>query len=218
MYSTGIADLRTLLSDGPSDRHNYQKRCFGQVNGANVNFKTFEARRVTNFTIAGTGGVFINSLIVPATGLLSDNPETGEFVLISAYAPADGGVVEASYYNQWFTDIELDTFLQISSRWLQGTSIYLNTADQFVDALQKYAAAEAYLKMAQRWRTYMSQGYKVEDAPKDSPTYNTKDFLAMSETMRSEALASRTEFMQTRQGRALQPLFGRIAGRVRNPV
>jgi hypothetical protein len=70
--------------------------------------------------------------------------------------------------------------------------------------------------MAQRWRTYMSQEYKVEDAPKDSPTYNTNDFKNMAKDFRAEALASRTEYFSTRQGRALAPLFGSVGGRIRN--
>lgn len=217
-YQTAIADLRMLLSDGADDRYVYQARCFGRVDGVNVAFKTFYRRRSTNFTTGASGGVYVDSVLLPASGVISDNQETGEFVV--AVPPTNAGsasqIVEASYFYQWFNDDELDTFLQISSRWLVGTNDYTTTQNALIDALLKYASAEAYLKMAQRWRTYMSQEYKVEDAPKDSPTYNTNDFLKLSTTFREEALASRTEFMQTRQGRALQPLSGRITGRVRN--
>lgn len=189
------------------------------MNGSNIAFKTFEARRVTNFTTAasgpGNGGVFVSGVQIPASGVSADNPETGEFALVTA--PVDNGtLVEASYYTQWFDDSELDTFLQVSSRWLQGSATYPQTPDALVDALLKFAASEGYLKMAQRWRTYMSQVYKTEDAPKDSPGYNTNDFLKLSTEMRKQALDSRTEFFKTRQGRSLQPLSGRITGSVRN--
>lgn len=213
-YQTGITDLQVMLSDQSDDRYVYQSRCFGLVNGVNTAFKTFYRRRSTDLTMGASGGVYVDSVLLPASGVTSDNVETGEFIL--AAAPVDGQSVDASYYYQWFDVNELDTFLQIASRWLQGYNDYTNTQDALVDALIKYSAAEAYAKMAQRWRTYMSQEYKVEDAPKDSPTYNTNEFLQLSKYFRAEALASRTEFFQTRQGRALQPLFANISGRIRN--
>lgn len=215
-YQTGVTDLRTLLSDQGDDRYTYRHRCFGKVDSANLSFKTFFRRRVTDFTQALTGGegVYVADVQVPATGVSSDNTSTGEFVLV--VPPADGQVVEATYFYQWFNDAELDVFLQVASRWLTGTNDYTTTLPALIDGLLKYAAAEAYMKMAQRWRTYMSQEYKVQDAPKDSPTYNTNDFKLLSESFRQQALDSRTEYMQTRQGRALQPLFGSIAGRIRN--
>lgn len=218
-YQTAIADLRTLLSDEGDDRYVYRHHCFGQVDGANLQFKTFFRRRVTNFTVASTGGpgLYIGQQQVLSTSLDWDNTETGDFAFAStAFTPIDGQSVEASYYYQWFDDVELDTFLQQSGRWLQSNNDYTQVAPQLIDALIKYAAAQAYAKMAQRWRSYMSQEYRVEDAPKDSPTYNTNDFLQLSKYFRAEALASRTEFMETRQGRALQPLFGTVRGRVRS--
>ena len=215
-YQTGINDLQVLLSDQANDKYNFLQRCFGQVDGSNAQFKTFFRRRSTNFTSA-TGnqvGVYVSNALIPASGVALDDVESGVFVLSTP--PADGNIVEASYYNQWFDQSELDTFLQVGSRWLSGFNDYTLTAQGLIDALLKYSAAEAYLKLAQRWRTYMSQEFKVEDAPKDSPTYNTDTFVKMATLFREEALASRTEFYQTRQGRALQPLFGSIRGRVRN--
>lgn len=216
-YQTGISDLQTLLSDGPTDRYNFLHRCFGQVDGVNTVFKTFWRRRVTNFTSAtgSVAGVFLNGVLLAASGVSSDDVESGVFVLATAPTP-DKAPIEASYYNYWFDQGELDTFLQVAARWINSNNDYTQTDPGLVDALLKYAAAEAFLKMAQRWRTYMSQEYKVEDAPKDSPNYSTDSFLKMSQEYREEALKTRTEFFQTRQGRALQPLFGSIGGRIRS--
>jgi hypothetical protein len=218
-YQTAINDLRTLLSDEGDDRYTYRHHCFGQVDGVNLQFKTFFRRRVTDFTMASTGGagVYVEGQQVLAANIGWDNQESGEFAFASTgVTPTEGQTVEASYYYQWFDDTELDTFLQIAGRWLQSNNDYTQVSPQLVDALIKYAASQAYAKLAQRWRAYMSQEYRVEDAPKDSPTYNTNDFLQLSKYFRAEALASRTEFMETRQGRALQPLFGSISGRVRS--
>ena len=210
-YVTAITDLRNALSDGPEDRYNYRKRCFGDPNGINVAFKTFDGRRLTDFTVSG--GVFVDGIDATSGGVATNNLITGEFTLVTP--PTAGQIVEGSYYSEWFLDSELDTFLQIASRWCTGTNDYTTTSDPLIDALIKYACAEAYLKMAMRWRTYLSEGYKVEDSPKDSPTYNTDSFLKMSQEFRQEALTSRTEFFNTRQGRAMQPLSVNIFGGIR---
>ena len=219
-YLTAIPDLRLLLSDQGDDRYNYRHDCFGKIDGINAQFKTFFRRRVTNFTVASTGGegIYVDGTQVLSTSIAWDNQETGEFAFSSSggVIPQDGSAVEASYYYQWFDDSEMDTFLQQSSRWLQGFNDYTLTPPPLIDALIKYAASQGYAKMAQKWRTYMSQEYRVEDAPKDSPVYNTNDFLQLSKYFRAEALASRTEYMETRQGRALQPISGSIRGRVRS--
>jgi len=227
-YQTAISDLRVLLSDQADDRYIYRHRCFGRVDGSNVQFKTFFRRRVTNFTVATTGGegIYIGDVQVLSANIAADDVETGEFffaagtgtnpALTGGFIPQEGQDVEASYYYQWFDDNELDTFLQQASRWATSTNDYTTTPSPLIDALLKFAAAQAYQKLAQRWRQYMSQDFRVEDAPKDSPTYNTNDFLQLAKYFRAEALASRTEFYETRQGRALQPLSGVIRGRVRS--
>jgi hypothetical protein len=47
--SAAILSLQTLLNDGPTDKLGYLKPPVGDINGTNVQFKTFEFRRVTNF-------------------------------------------------------------------------------------------------------------------------------------------------------------------------
>jgi len=209
-WDTGVSDLRTLLSDGPEDRYNYRKRCFGEINGLNTRFKTFEFRRVTDFTL--DQGVFIDGEAVSASDVTSDDVKTGEFVLVNP--PEDGSVVEASYYSQWFLDSELDQFLQVAGLWLNSSNDYAQTAGGLIPAALKYAASEAYLKQAQRWRSFLSQGFKVEDAPNKDGTGPVDSFIKMAETFREEAVKSRDEYF-TRQGRNLQPLFGTVVGRVR---
>jgi hypothetical protein len=219
-YVTAISDLQTLLSDGPTDRYNWRKQCFGEMNGVNNAFKTLEFRRVNDFTQPPTGavGVYLNAVLLPYTAITADSTAEGVFYLAATAAAACTGAtyLEADYYTQWFTASELDTFLQQASMWCTGTNDYTTTAPPLIDALQKYAASEAYMKMAIRWRTYTSQGFKAEDSPKDSPTYSTDSFVKMAEGYRGLALTSRTEYFKTRQGRAMQPLFGFVRGNVRN--
>ena len=212
-WTTAIVDLRTLLSDQGDDRYHYRKRCFGLVNGTNRQFKTFEFRRVTDFTTATLPlGVYKNGILLAVNKISSDYPGTGDFVL--ATAPIDGDEIEASYYTQWFLDAELDTFLKDAALWLLSTNDYTLISGGLISAAKKYAAAEAYLKMAQRWRTYASEAFKVEDAPKGEADAKTDSFTAMSKTFREEALKARDEYY-TRQGRPLQPLYGTVLGNVR---
>lgn len=214
-WSTAVTDLRTLLSDGPTDRYNSRKRCFGEINGTNNLFRTFEFRRITDFTQAVLPlGVYINGSAVPATGISADYPNTGEFVLSTGHIPIDGDIVEASYYNQWFLDSELTDFLNTASNWLQSSIDYTVLPNGLWPAALKYAASEAYLKMAIRWRTFLSEMYKVEDEPKKPGTGPSEEYTRMAEIFREEALKSRDDYY-TRQGRNLQPLFGSVLGNVR---
>lgn len=216
-WTTSVDDLRTALSDGPEDRYNSRKRCFGEVNGTNTTFRTFEFRRITDFTSATAPlGIYVNGTRLPAADITTDYPNTGEFVIgASGAIPVDGDVVEASYYNQWFLDAELANFLTVATNWLNSTSDVVQVAPGLQPAVLKYAQAEAYLKMAQKWRTWLSEMYKVEDEPKKPGLGPVDSFIKMAETFRKEALDARKEFY-SRQDRNLQPLFGSVLGSVRN--
>ncbi|MBX4188341.1 MAG: hypothetical protein KW793_04390 [Candidatus Doudnabacteria bacterium] len=215
-WNTSILDLRTALSDGDEDRYNSRKRCFGEVNGTNNTFRTFEFRRITDFTAASAPiGVYINGTLLPAASISTDYIKTGEFVIgATGDIPVDGDIVEASYYNQWFLDAELASFLTVATNWLNSTTDVVQVPPGLQPAVLKYAQAEAYLKMAQRWRTWLSEMYKVEDEPKTPGGGPVESFIKMAESFRAEALAARKEFY-SRQDRNLQPLFGSVLGNVR---
>jgi hypothetical protein len=210
--------LRQAISDGPEDKYCDQKKCFGKTNGSNLQFKTFEFRRVTNFTTATWPlGVFINGVLQPASIVNEDDVDSGNFLLQSIDAPADGTVVEASYYYQWFTDSELDQFLQNASNWLQFGSTYANVPDGLNMALLNFASKEAYLKAAMKYSVRQAATYKLEDAPSEDILKSiqafqqmAKDFAATAETMRND--------YYTRSGAALAPNFGFATGNVRDPV
>jgi hypothetical protein len=215
MWSTGISDLRTQLSDGAQDRYNSRKRCFGEVNGVNSTFRTFEFRRITDFTTASTPeGVYIDGIRIDASQITTDYVNTGEFILSEDVVPVNGSIVEASYYNQWFLDTELQSFLVVAMNWLNGGSDYTTTPSGLIPVVLKYACAEAYLKMAQRWRTWLSEMYRVEDEPKKPGTGPVESFIEMAKAFREEAETGRKEFYK-RQDRNLQPLFGQVIGNVR---
>lgn len=211
MWLTGKQDLRIALSEGPTDRYHFRKRVFGELNGANTLYKTFEFRRITDFTL--TPGVFLNGALLPTSNISADSVLTGEFIL--DFLTVDGDILEASYYTQWFLDAELDGFLVDASRWCLSNDDFTQTPSGLISAVKSYAMSRAYLKMSQKWRDYMSTTYKVEDAPKDGGSGPVADFIKMATTFRTEAEAQRKEFY-TRQDQSLQPLFGTVRGHVRS--
>ena len=210
-WTTSTADLRNLLSDGATDRYRYRKKCFGDCNGTNTKFKTFEFRRITSF-VSPTAplGVFKNGASVTVA---TDYPETGEFVLSAA--PVDGDAIEASYYIQWFTDAELATFLRVGTEWLGLNTDPTAVPSGLQPAVIRFAAGEAYMKMAMRWKELLSAGFRLEDMP-DPKSDGSKTYMDMATAMKDEARKFRDDYM-TRQGQSLQPLFGILPGRVGSP-
>lgn len=212
-WSTAIADLRTNISDGPTDRYRYRTQVFGQINGTNAVFKTFELRRATDFTV--TQGIYKNGNLLALVAVSADNLNTGEFTLVGGSIPVDGDILEASFYLQWFLDSELNLFLTNASRWLGLGATYSNMGDGLIPACLKYAESEAYLKLAQRWRDYLSQGYRVEDSPQKDGTSPVDSYIKMSQVYRKQAQDDRDQFYK-RQGQPLAPLFGSVLGNIQS--
>ena len=206
-WGTSNPELRSLLNDGPTDKPRFRKTCLGILNGVNTSFKTFEPRRITDLTTAtGSFGVFVNSAPVTVT---ADEMEFGQFTL--AAAPDNTDTLEASYYVQWFTDSELDSFLLTGAQWL-GQITVVNVQEGLRPAALKYACAEAYQKLAVRWSQLESVQYKMADSdPKNSPI---NEYKSLADMFRKDATKSRDEFYE-RQGRSLQPLYGSVIGRFR---
>ena len=88
MWLTPRQDLRINLSDGPTDRYRFRQRVFGEVNGSNIRFKTFDIRRITDFTV--TPGIFLNGVLQDISYVASDSVFTGEFLVTTA--PVDGDI------------------------------------------------------------------------------------------------------------------------------
>src|SRR5882672_8150189 len=114
-WTTAIAEVRTIISDGDTDKLAYNKKVIGQVNGVNTRFKTFETRRISTLvTPTDPCGVFDDSgVAIPVT---SEDLESGQFTVTTA--PTDGQGITATYYFKWFNDTELTTFLNDAAQWI----------------------------------------------------------------------------------------------------
>lgn len=212
-WPNALSEIRELVSDGATDKLRFRKRVIGVLNGTNTNFKTFEFRRVTDFTTASLPlGVFISDASTPAT-VTFDDPISGAFTLSAP--PSTSDFVEASYYIQYFTDTELNDFLIHSSRWLINTDDFTQVAPGLQPSALKYAASEAYQKLAQRFMDHASEVYRTEDAPDEKKVSMVEKFQTQAEYFKKAATEARDEYY-TRQGQALQPLFASSAGSVRD--
>jgi hypothetical protein len=213
-WSSALTDLRTKLSDGPTDRIRAFKRVFGQIDGSNKVFKTYEFRRVTDFTSAtGALGVYLNGTRLLNAAIASDDLSTGFFTLVTA--PSAGDILEATYYNQYFLDAELTTFLTFATQWLGLGDDYNAIPSGLRPCALYYALGEGYAKLAVRFSESMSETYRLEDMPDVTRQALIEEYKKNGEAAKAQALQARNEFY-SRQGQHLQPLFGSNLGHVRD--
>ena len=208
-----ITDLRILINDRDTDHEAWRKKCVGDVNGTNVDFKTWEKQRVTDFTAPlGANGVFVDGLLVAVS---SDLPVLGQFSV--AVAPSAGSTVEATYYHQWFLDTDLDKFLKSSSHWLGFSGAPTDVPEGLQPAALHYAAQEAFTNMGQATMTNTSDVYLMEEGPKEKKVTVAQNFLSYAKLMREKANELRDNFYEG-QGQASSPMFVSINGRVPKQV
>lgn len=208
-WDTAVIELRSLLNDTPDDRYCYRKKVFGDINGENVSFKTFEFRRVTNFFDATSSaaplGIYLGGVRLDPSVIASDDVLTGEFRLVTA--PQDTGLkLEATYYYQWFTDDELSGFLTGASRWLQQGDDFTVISGGLTQAALYYAAKDALRKMAMRWATRASNTFLLEDAPKKESMEIAATYSTMGAAFEKSGDKYRNDYY-TKSGQSLEASF-----------
>jgi hypothetical protein len=209
-WTTAENDLRNLLSDNATDKYRYRKKVFGEINGVNTYFKTFEFRRLTDFTTSAFPlGVYIDGVFQVPGAVASDSLTTGDFVLLAA--PTGRVKIEASYYVQWFLTTEIQNFLKLASNWLGAGDLYSAIAEGLRPAALKYSAAEAYQKLSLRWAEHLSEVFLLNDAPVDKEMAPVDKYRQMSLDLRKEAEAA-AKFVYSRSAQNYQPLYGIIQG------
>lgn len=207
-------ELRTLLSDGDTDKLAHRKKVFGKQDGVNLTFKTLEFRRVGSLVSLGTPqGVFIDNQ--PALVLADDLP-TGEFILDRSNIPLVNQDLRATYFYQWFTDSELDNMLLNATRFIMSAEDLTVIPMGLRQATLQYAAFDAYQKLASRWAQRLSDVYRVEDSLDNDKAQNNP-FLALSKDCRACAMSLRDDFYK-KQGQQFDPAFATISGNVREVV
>lgn len=217
-WTTSLSDLRSLLSDNSDDRYAYRKKLFGQQNGTNKTFKTFEFRRVTNFmdaiSSAAPLGVYIDGVRISPTNISTDDVHTGEFTFGAGQtAPTVNQQVRATYYSQQFLDAELTTFITRSVQSLQAGNTPDNVPPGLRDAVLCYAASEGMKKLAMRWTQRASDAFLLEDAPKKEALGVAETYAKMADDYYKDAIRKRDDYYK-RAGQDLAPNYANNWGQV----
>lgn len=218
--AVAITALRTLIKDNPTDKLCSNKAVIAPaIDGVNRVFKTFEYRRVTNFTTASAFplGVYKNGAPLAPTAITQDDTDSGNFQVAVSVVPNNRDTIRATYYYQWFTDPELQSFLENASTWLGLGTTYINLPDGLNSSALRFAAQESYLAAAMKYSTRASEVYKLEDAPSEDILKAMTAFQDMADHFMETAKALRDDYY-TRQGQSLAPLFGFALGGVVDPT
>ena len=206
-WTTAVTELRELLNDQNDDRYCYRKKVFGNIDAVNKSFKSFEFRRITDFTVAtGPEGVYVNGVLQAPSAFSADDIATGEFTFVTAPPKQDGNgngsIITATYYYQWFLDTELSSFLTSASRWLQQGDDFTNIPNGLNQAALYYAAKMAMEKMALRWSTRANNTFLLEDAPKQQSMDVAKTYNEQGASFEKSALDYRNDYY-TKSGQSL---------------
>lgn len=217
-WTTALPDLRKLLFDDVDGKYFYRKKCFGQLNGSNQSFKTFDPRRLTDFTDADLSaaplGIYVGGVRVDSDAVVSDDVITGEFIL--EVPPTNLQGVEATYYVQQFTDEELISFLTNTSKsFLQMGEDYTLIPLQLQMSALQYTVSQCLLMLSMRWTLRASDAFLVEDSPKKEAQGVAKTFADLAQVFSRTATASRNDSYATSAGQSLSPNFVSNFGQVR---
>jgi hypothetical protein len=210
---TARSELRILISDNINDKQAYRKEVFGDIDAANTVYKTLEDRRVTDFTTAvAPQGVYLDNTIVAPSDVIKDDVVTGEFVLRTA--PAQPKKVRATYYSQWFLDVEIDQFIVSASQWCLSQDAITGIPDGLIPAVLHFAAGEAYLKLSLKWARRLSEEFRTEDAEDKERFGIVQAYQASAKAEKATAQNFRQNYYQ-RNDQARAPLYTSTAGNVR---
>lgn len=214
-----IGDLRTLLSDGPTDKLRANQKIFGTQNGTNLLFKTFEFRRVTNFADPDTLpplGYYLNDVLQTSAVVASDDPITG-YTTFTGLTIGPDDLLNATFYVQWFTDAELTTFLVLASNWIGQDDQYGNTPSGLKTALLQYAMGQAYQKLALKYAESLQSTYRLEDKPDPEFLKLVSAYQDAADNYLGMAKDTRDDFY-SRKGQSLSPYSRNVIGNIRQPT
>ncbi len=177
--SSAIANLRSLLGDGPSDKFEFKADVFPTPDGVTKKFFVGQTRVVPDTLSVYVDG---NAAVSGApSGVVDIDFEKGTFDL--GTAPSGSVQVQASFNYQWFTDEELASFLLASANLLNFESIdadglpigvrgaaldfaayyaYMRKAAEFADSLKAEAAGYTadQSKSGPNWRDLAKLAYE----------------------------------------------------------
>lgn len=141
--SSAITSVRSLISDGASDKFQFKTPAYPTPNLVSTRFFVGETH-----VVPGSLEVYHNETKIAVSGLSDVDYCKGSFT----YAPlgmAPSGQLLVSFYHQWFSDEDIVEFLNEASNMLQFTSY----ADETIvialrPTLMQFALYNAYMRKA----------------------------------------------------------------------
>lgn len=162
VLADAVASLRRRLSDGVTDKFVHQMDVDPTPNGLHRVFAVPHSLLVPD-----TLTVFLEG--EPLESLIDLDEVAGTFEI---EPPDEGQKLFASYYYQWFTDAELEEFLQQAAQLLNFTGVVDDSLPVGLrTAVQSFAAYYAYMKKAANSAPAMvasSSGF-TSDTSKEHP-------------------------------------------------
>lgn len=226
-WDTAVADVRKIISDGPTDKLAYRKKVIGQQDGTNQVFKTFEARRISHFSpwtdplsivqpaSPAPAGVYLDNVRQTISTTDGDNSESGEFTL-EGTAPTDGQTLVATYYYQWFNDDELQEFLTDAAEWIGIGTDWLPMPEGLRPAAKEFAAHKAYQKLVSKMAVNLAETYQLYDAPDGKRFDPVAAYMKISKDKYDLAVKLRDDVYDGRKGQAKAPRSAVVVGHVRD--
>lgn len=161
--TSAVATLRSLLGDGDTDKYEFKADVVPTPDGLVTKFFCGRTRLVTSPLVYVNGAEE-----APPTG--SIDLATGTFEL----GAAPTGSVQTSFYYRWFTDTELQTFLNEAALLLR----YTGTTDPALPEgvrpiVAEFAAYYAYRRKAGEWAESVvaSAGGYTADQSRPAPNW-----------------------------------------------
>lgn len=171
-----LKTLRTILGDGDSDHYEFKADVTPTADGLHTSFFGGRTRMRAESVI-----VYVNGTMIAPDEI--DEPH-GRIIIESA----PSGVVQVSYHWQWFTDLELTTFLRDALNMLGFSDIADSNLDfPLRSVMMDLASALAYTRKAAEYAESLQasspDGYSV-DTGKAHPNWAglAKDAMARSQT------------------------------------
>lgn len=165
---SAVSSLRSLLGDNATDKAEYKADCQPSPDGVTKRFFVGQPR-----VVVGSLSVYLSGVEAAVSGT-PDYPR-GTFDLEAA--PSGSIQVQASYNYQWFTDAELEEFLNAGAAAMLGFESVddPNIVVMIRPALLDFACYYAYMRKAAEWADAVSAsagGYSV-DQSKGHPNWRT---------------------------------------------
>lgn len=161
--TSALTSLRSLLGDGPADKYEFMTDVVPTPNGLVTTFFCGRTR------LASTPTIYEGGQVVEATSGSVDLP-TGTFALDAAPT----GSVQTSFYFQWFTDAELQVFLNEAAMLLRYTGFDDATIPEGVrPILGEFACYYAYRRKAAEFAEAVvaSAGGYTADQSRPAPNW-----------------------------------------------